>query len=347
MATHSDGILSAILILIIPVLLTVPLRVLWSWWIGNEPEHLHYKERFTSVIDSGYPIKDFRQELDRTARQYEIDIERQTRIETDMLHPLDMRHFLLVPSLVVWPILSIPAGFVFIPLIPVTRFFEWILIEKKLLLLVLKVVKKTTGWDVVWMDRPGDPTRPPEPVIAAIHRLPITVLLGVFAYLIVSYLSFSFTTIAIITICVYVILVAAISIIRAATSGSLVFIDARNRKVIPADSFVEQLIGPWVGVGLIFLLSRQIALSSTIRDGTLSDPSFFAMTVVLVLYIATLIGISLELAFFRTRGAVVEKMFESQIEDIMSPDHYSFIRHLGKYQLLDENDPANVPLSTD
>ena len=102
-----------------------------------------------------------------------------------------------------------------------------------------------------------------------------------------------------------------------------------------------------MGVGLIFLLSRQIALSSTIREGTLSDPSFFAMTVVLVLYIATLIGISLELAFFRTRGKNEKKIFESQIEDIMSPDHYSFIRHLGKYQLLDENDPANVPISAD
>ena len=120
MSEHSGDIISAILILIIPVLLTVPLRVLWSWWIGNEPEHLHYKERFTSVIDSGYPIKNFRAELDRTARQYDIDIERQTRIETDMLNPLDMRHFLLVPSLVVWPILSIPAGFVFLPLLPVT-----------------------------------------------------------------------------------------------------------------------------------------------------------------------------------------------------------------------------------
>ena len=71
------------------------------------------------------------------------------------------------------------------------------------------------------------------------------------------------------------------------------------------------------------------------------------MTVVLVLYIATLIGISLELAFFRTRGAVVEKRFESQIEAIMSPDHYSFIRHLGKYQLLDENDSQSVPVSKD
>mgnify|MGYP001173268422 FL=1 len=335
MSEHSGDIISAILILIIPVLLTVPLRVLWSWWIGNEPEHLHYKERFTSVIDSGYPIKNFRAELDRTARQYDIDIERQTRIETDMLNPLDMRHFLLVPSLVVWPILSIPAGFVFLPLLPVTRFFEWILIEKRILLLVLKLVKKTTGWDVVWMERPGDPSRPPEPVIAAIHRLPITVLLGVFAYLIVSYLSFSFNVIAAITVGVYVILVAAISIIRAATSGSLVFIDARNRKVIPADSFVEQLIGPWVGVGLFFLLSRQIALSSTIRDGTLSDPSFFAITVVLVLYIATLIGISLELSFFRTRGRAVEVAFEEQVEDIMSPDQYSFVRHLGRYQLVD------------
>jgi hypothetical protein len=332
---QSDGLFSAILILIIPVLLTVPLRVLWSWWIGNEPEHLHYREKFTSVIDSGYPIKDFRHELDRTARQFEIDLERQTRIETDMLHPLDMRHFLLVPSLVVWPVLSIPAGFVFIPLIPVTRFFEWILIEKRVLLRILLIVKSLTGWDIVWMDRPGDPTRPPEPVIAAIHRLPITVLLGVFAYLIVSYLSFSFTTIAMITIGLYVILVAAISIIRAATSGSLVFIDARNRKVIPSDTFVEQLIGPWVGVGLIFLLSRQIALSSTIRDGSLSDPSLFAMTVVLVLYIATLIGISLELSFFRTRGKAVGILFESQVEETLSPDDYSLIRHLGKYQLVD------------
>ena len=335
MTAQSDGLFSAILILIIPVLLTVPLRVLWSWWIGNEPEHLHYREKFTSVIDSGYPIRDFRHELDRTARQFEIDLERQTRIETDMLHPLDMRHFLLVPSLVVWPVLSIPAGFVFIPLIPVTRFFEWILIEKRVLLRILLIVKSLTGWDIVWMDRPGDPTRPPEPVIAAIHRLPITVLLGVFAYLIVSYLSFSFTTIAMITIGLYVILVAAISIIRAATSGSLVFIDARNRKVIPSDTFVEQLIGPWVGVGLIFLLSRQIALSSTIRDGSLSDPSLFAMTVVLVLYIATLIGISLELSFFRTRGKAVGVLFESQVQETLSPDDYSLIRHLGKYQLVD------------
>lgn len=335
MTGQPDGLFSAILILIIPVLLTVPLRVLWSWWIGNEPEHLHYREKFTSVIDSGYPIRDFRPELDRTARQFEIDLERQTRIETDMLHPLDMRHFLLVPSLVVWPVLSIPAGFVFIPLIPVTRFFEWILIEKKVLLRILLIVKSITGWDIVWMDRPGDPTRPPEPVIAAIHRLPITVLLGVFAYLIVSYLSFSFTTIAMITIGLYVVLVAAISIIRAATSGSLVFIDARNRKVIPSDTFVEQLIGPWVGVGLIFLLSRQIALSSTIRDGSLSDPSLFAMTVVLVLYIATLIGISLELSFFRTRGKAVGVLFESQVEETLSPDDYTLIRHLGKYQLVD------------
>ena len=335
MTGQPDGLFSAILILIIPVLLTVPLRVLWSWWIGNEPEHLHYREKFTSVIDSGYPIRDFRHELDRTARQFEIDLERQTRIETDMLHPLDMRHFLLVPSLVVWPVLSIPAGFVFIPLIPVTRFFEWILIEKRILLRILLIVKSITGWDIVWMDRPGDPTRPPEPVIAAIHRLPITVLLGVFAYLIVSYLSFSFTTIAMITIGLYVVLVAAISIIRAATSGSLVFIDARNRKVIPSDTFVEQLIGPWVGVGLIFLLSRQIALSSTIRDGSLSDPSLFAMTVVLVLYIATLIGISLELSFFRTRGKAVGVLFESQVEETLSPDDYTLIRHLGKYQLVD------------
>ena len=80
---------------------------------------------------------------------------------------------------------------------------------------------------------------------------------------------------------------------------------------------------------------RQIALSSTIRTGTLADPAYFAMTVVLVLYIATLIGISLELSFFRTRGRAVETAFENQVEKKLDPDEYRFIRHLGTYQLVE------------
>ena len=35
------------------------------------------------------------------------------------------------------------------------------------------------------------------------------------------------------------------------------------------DSYVDEKLGPWVGVGLVFLLSRQLMYGSKIRTGEL------------------------------------------------------------------------------
>ena len=59
-----EGLATGLLILLLPVLLTLPLRFGWKWWVVMEPEHEHYREKVRRVLDSGIPIKRYRTELD-------------------------------------------------------------------------------------------------------------------------------------------------------------------------------------------------------------------------------------------------------------------------------------------
>ena len=58
-------------------------------------------EKVRRVLDAGIPLRRYRAELDAEARRFLIDPERQARIESDLLHPLRIQHFLLLPSLIV------------------------------------------------------------------------------------------------------------------------------------------------------------------------------------------------------------------------------------------------------
>ena len=69
--------------------------------------------------------------------------------------------------------------------------------------------------------------------LASIHRMPTTVFLGLFAYLIVSYSPMSSFNVLLLSALVYIILVSAISVIRAATESTLTFADPTNRRIIP------------------------------------------------------------------------------------------------------------------
>ena len=88
------------------------------------------------------PLSRFRKELDAEARIVNIDPERQSRIESDLLFPMRMKHFLLMPGLVVWPFLGLFAALLAIPLMPILWFFQWLLIEKKVLLWIGITVQK-------------------------------------------------------------------------------------------------------------------------------------------------------------------------------------------------------------
>jgi len=184
----TEALVTSTLILLSPLILAIPLSVGWRWWVGSEPEHEHYMEKVRRVLDAGIPLRRYRAELDAEARRFLIDPERQARIESDLLHPLRIQHFLLLPSLIVWPILGLFAAVIAIPLMPVLRAIEWIMIDKRVLARAAKVLQGFTRWEVIGIPRLDDGAKQLDFVLASVHRLPVTVFLGLFAYLVVLYL---------------------------------------------------------------------------------------------------------------------------------------------------------------
>ena len=334
MAASLESLITAILILLTPVILAIPLSLGWKWWVGTEPEHVHYREKVRLVLDAGLPLSRFRKELDAEARIVNIDPERQSRIESDLLFPMRVKHFLLMPGLVVWPFLGLFAALLAIPLMPILLFFQWLLIEKKVLLCIGITVQKITRWEIIGIPRVEDGLKNPDPVLSSINRMPITVFLGLFAFLIVTYLPLNTQSVLVVSGAVYIILVAFISVIRAGTLSTMVFADTGNRRLLPMGTFVEDMLGPWVGVGLLFLISRQLFYGTELRSGEMfGDPVIFSLAILLVLYTATMIGVAVEISFFRSRAESVRVKFQDQMIDEFEPQLYLFTRNLGMLKI--------------
>ena len=347
MVDDYEAMITAVLILVSPVLFALPVSIAWRWWVGIEPEHEHYREKVRRVLDAGMPLARYRGELDAEARKVHISSDRQGRIESDLLHRLRMQHFLLFPSLILWPLVGIFAAIISIPMMPLLKLVEWILIEKKALSGVAIIIQKYTRWEIIGIPRLDDGSKEFGKALASIHRMPTTVFLGLFAYLIVSYSPMSSFNVLLLSALVYIVLVSAISVIRAATESALTFADPTNRRIIPMEAYVDEKLGPWVGVGLIFLLSRQLMYGSKIRTGELLiDPVPFSISVLLVLYTATIIGITVEILFFRSRGDSVRMAFQKQMVDVFEPDVYLFNRNLGTLRLVPLM-PLSIWLETD
>jgi len=334
MVDPSEALVASILILLSPIILALPLSIGWKWWVGSEPEHEHYMEKVRRVLDAGIPLRRYRAELDAEARRFLIDPERQARIESDLLHPLGIQHFILLPSLIIWPILGLFAAVIAIPLMPVLRAIEWIMIDKRALAKAAKVLQSFTRWEVIGIPRLDDGAKQLDKVLASVHRLPITVFLGLFTYLVVLYLPLEARDILLVSGAVYIVLVSITSVLRAATANALVFADPTKRRLIPMDTFVEDALGPLVGVGLVFLITRQLIYDSQLRSNELfGDPVVFSLSVLLVLYTATIIGVTVELSFFRFRGKEVRKAFQVQMVEEYDPTVYLFTRNMGTLRL--------------
>jgi len=334
MVDPSEALVASILILLSPIILALPLSIGWKWWVGSEPEHEHYMEKVRRVLDAGIPLRRYRAELDAEARRFLIDPERQARIESDLLHPLGIQHFILLPSLIIWPILGLFAAVIAIPLMPVLRAIEWIMIDKRALAKSAKVLQSFTRWEVIGIPRLDDGAKQLDKVLASVHRLPITVFLGLFTYLVVLYLPLEARDILLVSGAVYIVLVSITSVLRAATANALVFADPTKRRLIPMDTFVEDALGPLVGVGLVFLITRQLIYDSQLRSNELfGDPVVFSLSVLLVLYTATIIGVTVELSFFRFRGKEVRKAFQVQMVEEYDPTVYLFTRNMGTLRL--------------
>ena len=98
MAAELDvtGLFWAAAILSIPILLALPMRVAWRFFIGIGHEESQYRNSVRQIIDAGRQVSPFRTTLDDLARGLHIQPSRQRLIEADLFHPLTLSHFLLL-----------------------------------------------------------------------------------------------------------------------------------------------------------------------------------------------------------------------------------------------------------
>ena len=64
--------------------------------VRSKASHSRYREAVRRVLNSGSTLRKYRVALDEEARMNQIDKDRQSRIETAMLFPLNIVHFMLV-----------------------------------------------------------------------------------------------------------------------------------------------------------------------------------------------------------------------------------------------------------
>ena len=326
--------LIAVGVLLSPIILALPLRFWWTFRVGNQPEHVRYRSWVRQVLDAGEPLSTRRQELDHLARGLPIDVTRQGRIEMDVLHPLKLPHFMLLPVLILSPLVGLIGAILFILLFPLILIAEWVLIDRGLLAKIIDFIMRLMHWGIIGIHRLDTGVRDEDAMVEHMHRLPTTAFLGLFCYLIVSYMPLpSWLGIAF-TVTLFLLLTSIIVIVKAASHGELVFADTSQRRLQPMERLVDDILAPVVGLGLLFLLSRQLFLTQIgASNSVFADPIWFAGIVLIVLYSAAAVAIMVEISFFGLRSERVRMVFQNQIVEKYNPILYAFTREHDRMEL--------------
>ncbi len=315
-----------VILLVSPILLVVPTQRLWKKRVLKSDKHKKYRKIVNGILTHGYPLQIFRASLDKTARSFQLDDKEQGLVESDILYPLNTMHFLILPSMILWPFLSIFAVFLILPLIPLLRLTEWIMIDKGLLAWIVKVIKNYTNWQLIGVPKLSRDARKGDVWIQALHRMPTTVFLGLFAYLVVHYLSLPDIFALGLAGIIYLLLASLAIITAVAIDGELAFADNAQRRIMPLEAILQDLLTPIVGLGLLVLIFRQVFFTITYPGEGLHNPIIFAISIMVVLYTATIVGALIEWAAGR-RGKIIRDSFHKRLIDDEDPELYSFTRN--------------------
>lgn len=315
-----------VILLVSPILLVIPTQRLWKKRVLKSDRHKKYRKIVNGILTHGYPLQIFRASLDKTARTFQLDEKEQGLVESDILYPLNTMHFLILPSMILWPFLSIFAVFLILPLIPLLRLTEWIMIDKGLLAWIVKVIKNYTNWQLIGVPKLSRDARKGDVWIQALHRMPTTVFLGLFAYLVVHYLSLPDIFALGLAGIIYLLLASLAIITAVAIDGELAFADNAQRRIMPLEAILQDLLTPIVGVGLLVLIFRQVFFTITYPGEGLHNPIIFAISIMVVLYTATIVGALIEWAAGR-RGKIIRNSFHKRLIDDENPELYSFTRN--------------------
>ncbi len=323
-------------ILALPLILALPMRVAWQFWVGVGHEVSEYRTVVRQIVDSGHQVSSFSQTLDDIARNLRIPPAKQRLIEAEMLHPLTVSHFLLLPALLILPLSAIMA----LPLVligfPFMLFMEYLLIRKRFLILALKSIERIMHWQVIHIPKPHRGTQEKRRSLTEFSQhiehfnyVPQAAFLGLFAWLIVHWVLDldSWAIELIVSSLLYMVLLSILSVLNTAFEADLVFVDPAKGRLVPVNQWLEGVLNPVVGIGLLFLLGRNLLEESRDIDG---NPILFATVVLTLLYGAAVVGISYRWGYSSWRGERVRQDFEVQVIEYLDPLSYDLTRTKGR-----------------
>ena len=323
-------------ILALPLLLALPMRLAWQFWVGVGHEVSEYRTIVRQIVDSGHQVASFSQTLDDIARNLRIPPAKQRLIEAELLHPLTLSHFLLLPALLILPLSAIMA----LPLIligfPFMLFMEYLLIRRRFLILALKSIERLMHWQVIHIPKPHRGNKEQRRSLTEFSQhiehfnyVPQAAFLGLFAWLIVHWVLDldSWTVELIVSSLLYMVLLSILSVLNTAFEADLVFVDPAKGRLVPVNQWLEGVLNPVVGIGLLFLLGRNLLEESRDVDG---NPILFATVVLTLLYGAAIVGISYRWGYSSWRGERVRQDFEVQVIEYLNPLSYDLTRTKGR-----------------
>ena len=333
------NLLWAIGILALPVLLALPAKLLYQTVIlGVGPAERNYRATVQKILDSGMQVEHFREVLDEESRRLGIKASRAKLNETDMLYPLTITHFLLVPMIFILPVVAIATLPIIILGIPVLYLLEVLLIRRKLLINSIKLLETWFGKQIIHVpDAGNDHCSNDAKVLDAsniavhFHKVPRVVFLGLFSWLIIHWTLRLDSLMAefILAGLFYVLLLGIVGIVATALESNLVLVDPARGRIIPIADWLDSMLTPIVGVGLLFLLGRDLMTEARDDGNTI----LFSATVLMVLYCATAVGVTFQWGYAWWHGKTIRKQFEQQAIDKLNPQSYDLTRNRGRIQL--------------
>ena len=333
------NLLWAIGILALPVLLALPAKLLYQTVIlGVGPAERNYRSTVQKILDSGMQVEHFREVLDEESRRLGIKASKAKLNETDMLYPLTITHFLLVPMIFILPVVAIATLPIIILGIPVLYLLEVLLIRRKLLINAIKLLETWFGKQIIHVpDAGNDHCSNDAKVLDAsniavhFHKVPRVVFLGLFSWLIIHWTLRLDSLIAefILAGLFYVLLLGIVGIVANALESNLVLVDPARGRIIPIADWLDSMLTPIVGVGLLFLLGRDLMTEARDDGNTI----LFSATVLMVLYCATAVGVTFQWGYAWWHGKTIRKQFEQQAIDKLNPQSYDLTRNRGRIQL--------------
>jgi hypothetical protein len=215
---------------------------------------------------------------------------------------------------------------------------EVILIRRRVLINAIKMLETWFGKQIIHIpDAGNDHWSNDAKVLDAsniavhFHKVPRVVFLGLFSWLIIHWTLRLDSIIVEFTLSglFYILLLGIVGIVTTALESNLVLVDPARGRIIPISDWLESMLTPIVGVGLLFLLGRDLMAEA--RDG--GNTVLFSATVLLVLYCATAVGVTFQWGYTWWHGQTVRKRFERQAIDKLNPQSYDLTRNRGRIQL--------------